>query len=114
MPRLTIKTYKRPDDDWVLVVSPYLEQNFTQEEIDGIIKPSEDELKSVVGHIPQLSENKIDGNVYTAIRHYETSEGIQQVMNIHAHSQLFKDRKDLLLERTKELGIIYRVEILVD
>jgi hypothetical protein len=114
MARLTIKTYKRPDDDWVLAISPYMQNHFTQEEIEKVIEPSEEVLSAVPGLIKDLSQNRFEDNVYVSVRYYENKENIDNLFNILKTNEVYLERKQLIMDKLSDLGIVYRTEYIVD
>ena len=114
MSKIIITITKKDNDPWILFKSGIASSVFSQQEINDVVKPFFDFLKSIPGYDYDSSGTTIDGNTSRTEMVFDTKENM-----MNAFSKLFgpdvenvvKNKNELLASRIAESNATYESRI---
>lgn len=114
MAKIIVTVTKRENDPWILLKKDIVNQVFTQDEIDLIIRPYIDYLKSMPGYLYDQSSVTINGNTAISEIVFDTNENLESaypnLFGVDAN-EIVKNKNLLVRAKVLATGAEYQVSI---
>lgn len=114
MAKIIVTVTKRESDPWILLKKDMVNQIFTQDEIDLIIRPYINYVKSLPGYLYDQSSVTINGNTAVSEMVFDTNENLESAYpNLFGIdvNEIVKNKNLLVRAKVLAAGAQYQVNI---